>query len=257
MSPWNPRKYLQFENERTRPAAELLARVPVAAPSVVYDLGCGPGNSTRLLRDRWPDAHIAGIDNSPAMLMSARASGVAAEWEAGDVGAWHPRHTPDVIYSNATLQWLPDHARLLPRLMGDVAPGGALAVQMPRNFDAASHTLIMRVVENGPWSERLSGLRDFDPVGAPEAYYELLAGEAAILDIWETIYLHVLNGDDAVYSWITGTALSPYLAALEGEVRERFIGEVKAGLVTAYPRRPDGVTLYPFRRLFIVATRKG
>jgi trans-aconitate 2-methyltransferase len=252
---WNPDRYLAFADHRTRPAIDLLARVPLRDAERVVDLGCGPGNSTRLLADRWPAAMIVGIDSSSDMLASARRSSIAATWLEADIATWVPDRVPDLIYSNAALHWLGDHETLLPRLLACVAPGGVLAVQMPRNFEAPSHALLRATAASGPWAERLAGALDWRPVAAPEWYYDLLAPHARILDIWETVYLHVLDGDDPVLRWTRGTALRPLLQALEGADRAAFEAAYAARLRAAYPRRVDGQTLLPFRRLFIVAQR--
>mgnify|MGYP002624456999 FL=1 len=255
MSVWQPGIYLEFADERTRPAAELLQRIPQETPDLVIDLGCGPGNATGLLRARWPAARIVGVDNAPAMLKAARASGVDAEWQAADIAAWRPDAAPDVIFANAVLQWLPDHAGLLPRLLSMLAPGGVLALQMPRNFTAPSHTIVQQIVETGPWAERLMPLRDPNPVSRPEQYFAWLSSRAAGLDIWETEYVHVLWGEDAVYRWISATALAPYLNALKGEEKDAFVRQCKERLGAVYRPRENGATLFPFRRLFMVATR--
>jgi trans-aconitate 2-methyltransferase len=252
---WQPERYLAFADERTRPAHDLLARVALVDAERIADLGCGPGNSTALLAQRWPNAAIIGIDSSPEMLVQARASGVQAIWVQADIAAWTPDRPLDLIYSNAALHWLDDHATLLPRLLNQVPETGVLAVQMPRNFAAPSHALLRETARSGPWADRLTGILDRKPVAAPEWYYELLAPQAQTLDIWETEYLHVLEGDDPVLSWTRGTALRPIRHALEAEQYDAFEAAYAARLRAAYPRRADGRTLFPFRRLFIVARR--
>jgi trans-aconitate 2-methyltransferase len=250
---WHPDRYLAFGDERTRPAVDLLARVPLAEPTRIADLGCGPGNSTRLLCERWPEADVLGIDNSAAMLAKAEGSGIRARWLQADIAAWTPDPPFDLLFSNAALHWLPDHASLLPRLLGHLRPGGVLAVQMPRNFAAPSHTLLREVAKVGPWAESLARHLADEPVAAPEWYHDLLAPLAAAADIWQTEYLHVLDGDDPVLNWVRGTALRPVITALSAEEQVRFEAAYAQRLRTAYPRRPDGRTLFPFRRLFIVA----
>ena len=253
---WNPERYLAFGDHRTRPAVDLLARVTLAAPARVADLGCGPGNSTALLCRRWPAAAAVGLDSSPEMLAKARASGVPADWQQADIAAWSPDGAYDLLYSNAALQWLPDHATLLPRWFDALGAGGMLAVQMPRNFDAPSHVLLRAVASEGPWAERLAERVLRAPVAAPEWYYDVLAPQAAALDIWESEYLQVLDGDDPVLQWTRSTALRPVIAALDPAEHARFeeqYARAVAGGLSA--RRADGRTLFPFRRLFIVATR--
>jgi trans-aconitate 2-methyltransferase len=251
---WNPETYLQFAGPRTRPAADLLARVPLMAPARVIDLGCGPGNSTALLAARWPKARLEGLDSSPAMLDEARASGVPADWVLADLATWSPAAPYDLIYSNATFQWLEDQEHLLPRLMVSVVPGGVFAFQVPVNFHAPSHALMREVAADSRWADRMAAVRG---VGfhTAEDYYDLLRPQARDLDIWETSYLHVLEGEDAVYRWVGGTGLRPYLAALDGEARDEFILVYKQRLNEAYPRRADGSTLLPFQRLFVVAIK--
>jgi trans-aconitate 2-methyltransferase len=249
---WSPSTYLAFADERTRPAADLLARVPGENPVRVADLGCGPGNSTALLVQRWPHAKIEGIDSSPQMIEAAKKSGVVADFTLADLVSWKPATPYDVIFSNATYQWLPDHHTLLPRLMGFVAKGGVFAFQVPNNQYSPSHTLMRDVAAQGPWAEKLANVRGIF-VERVQTYFDVLAPHAASLDIWTSEYLHVLDGDDAVFKWVSGTGLRPFLDALNAEERETFTREYKARLNIAYPRRSDGKTLFPFSRLFAVA----
>jgi trans-aconitate 2-methyltransferase len=251
---WNPATYLAFGGQRTRPAADLLGRVPLESPGRVIDLGCGPGNSTGLLAARWPAARLEGLDSSPAMLDEARASGVPAGWVLGDIAAWKPDAAYDLIFSNATFQWLADQAVLLPRLLSFVRPGGVFAFQVPVNFDAPSHLLMRETAADPRWRAKLSQARETER-GHGAAYYDWLKPQASALDIWETEYLQVLEGEDAVYRWVSGTGLRPFVQALEGQDREAFIAAYKAKLNAAYPRRADGTTLFPFRRLFVVAAK--
>jgi trans-aconitate 2-methyltransferase len=251
---WDPKTYLAFADERTRPAAELLARVPVEAPERVVDLGCGPGNSTALLADRWPGAHIAGIDSSPEMIRQARESGVRAEWSVADIADWTVSAPCDVVYSNAALHWVGDQASLLPRLMQSVRPGGALAFQVPLNFDMPSHALMREVAAKGSWAAKLRDVRNIVLMSSEQSF-DILEPHATGLDIWETEYLQVMEGPDAIYRWVSGTGLRPFVQALDGAERETFIEAYKARLNAAYPMRKSGKTLFPFRRLFVVARR--
>lgn len=251
---WDPDIYMKFATERTRPAVELLARVPLCTPSRIIDLGCGPGNSTALLAARWPEAEIEGLESSPEMLVTARASDLRASWTEGDVATWVPTVQYDVIFSNAVLQWIPDHRALLPRLMNHVAAGGALAFQVPRNFESPSHVLMRDVASAGPWAEKVAAARERH-VLSPEAYFDILVPLSTSLDIWETTYLQVLDGDDPVLAWVSGTGLRPFMQPLEEEERKAFIAQYRARLRDAYPRRLDGKTLFPFQRLFVVASR--
>ena len=240
---WDPKTYLAFADERTRPAAER-----------VVDLGCGPGNSTALLADRWPDAHIEGIDSSPEMIRQARESGVKAEWSVADIADWTASAPYDVVYSNAALHWVGDQASLLPRLMRSVRPGGALAFQVPLNFDMPSHVLMREVAREGSWAAKLRDVRNIVLMSAEQSF-DILEPYAKALDIWETEYLQVMEGPDAVYRWVSGTGLRPFVQALDGAERDGFVEAYKARLNAAYPMRDSGKTLFPFRRLFVVARR--
>ncbi|HEX4079146.1 MAG TPA: methyltransferase domain-containing protein [Rhizomicrobium sp.] len=254
---WDPKTYLAFGGERTRAAAELVARIGVDSPKRVADLGCGPGNSTALLAARWPKAQIEGIDNSPAMLAEARTTGIPARWIEGDVARWSPGATYDVIYSNATLQWIGDHETLLPRLVSFLSPGGVLAFQVPRNFREPSHAIAQDLARERRWADKLARARDWWSVLEPEAYYNILEPLAAGIDIWETRYVQALEGADAVYRWVLGTGLCPFADALEGDGREAFLAAYRARAAHSYPQRASGVTLFPFQRLFCVTVKKG
>jgi trans-aconitate 2-methyltransferase len=253
---WNPKTYLAFGDERTRPAAELVARISKEHPKRIADLGCGPGNSTSLLAARWPDAELDGIDNSPAMLATARKSGIRARWIEADVSSWTPDEACDLIYSNATLQWVSNHETLVPRLVSFLAPGGVLAFQVPRNFDLPSHAIAQELARDPRWADKLARVRDWWTVREPAEYFEILEPLAHRIDIWETRYLQTLVGADAVYRWVLGTGLRPFVDALEGEEREAFLAEYRSRAARAYPQRASGITLFPFLRLFCVATRR-
>jgi trans-aconitate 2-methyltransferase len=252
---WNPTNYLAFASERTRPAAELLARIPVDAPRHVVDIGCGPGNSTELLVQRWPDAKVEGIDSSPEMIAQAKQANIAATFTLADAAIWSPDKRYDIVFSNATYQWLPNHRTLLPRLMAAAEPGGIFAFQVPCNFNAPSHVLMRETAADGPWKSKLTNVREASVLTA-DAYYDILEPHAASIDIWETEYLQILEGDDAVYRWVSATGLRPFVQALaEGPERDAFIAAYKSRLDRAYPQRPDGKTLFPFQRLFAVARK--
>lgn len=255
--PWDPAQYLRFADERLRPAVELLGRVAHEAASSVVDLGCGAGNVTRLLAQRWPGAHVTGVDSSSEMLERASREVPEIRWVHADIGSWRPDRPADVLFSNAALHWLPHHERLFPLLFGSVSPGGVFAVQMPTNFAAPQQTAIGEVVRAGAWRHRLEPLLRETPVAAPRVYYDLLTAQGASVDVWETEYVHVLRGEDPVLEWTKGSALRPLLAALDPAEREDFEERYAALLRSAYPPRADGTTLFPFRRLFIVATHTG
>lgn len=252
---WDPTQYLKFEQPRLRPAVDLLARVPLDAPAQVVDLGCGAGNVTRLLVERYPQARVTGVDDAEPMLAKARAALPAVDWVRCGIDAFVPDAPPDLIWSNAALHWLPDHASLLPGLARRLAPGGVLAVQMPRNFDAPSHTLIADTARDGPWRAVLEPLLRPPPVATPDDYFDWLAPHAAQLDVWQTEYLQVLDGPDPVKEWTKGTWLAPLLEVLDPGQRDAFEAAYAARTRQAYPRRADGRTLFPFRRLFIVLRR--
>lgn len=254
---WNPNQYLKFAQPRFRPALDLLARIEAVEPQTVYDLGCGTGNVTQVLAARWEGAKVVGVDDSAEMLAQAAREHGDIAWQLQSIAEWTPEHAANVIFSNAALHWLPDHSSLFPKLLGFVAPGGFLAVQMPRNFDAPSHTLIAETVRNGPWRSKLEHLLRPSPVGKPSFYYELLAAEASDVDIWETEYLQVLSGKNPVKEWTKGTWLKQFLDALDSpEERLAFEDDYAQRIERAYPPQPDGKTLFPFRRLFIVVRKK-
>jgi trans-aconitate 2-methyltransferase len=254
---WDPTQYLKWSDHRLRPALDLLQRVPLERPDHVVDLGCGTGNVTAWLRRRWPEARMTGVDASSAMLERARASDPKVEWRQADVGAWQPERPVDVLYSNAALHWLGDHARLFPRLVEAVARDGVLAVQMPRNFGEPSHTSIDETVREGPWRARLLPLLRAEPCKPPEFYWDLLAPRVGALDVWETIYVQRLEGDNPVADFVKGSWLKTFLDALAPAEREAFESDYRARVLRAYPPRADGTTLFPFRRLFIVARCRG
>jgi trans-aconitate 2-methyltransferase len=249
---WNPSVYMAYGDERTRPAVELLARVRTNAPRRVIDLGCGPGNSTAVLAERWPRTKLEGLDSSGEMLEQARQSGVRAEWIKADIASWSTDQKYDVIFSNATLQWLGEHRALITRLLSFLSPGGTLAFQVPHNMNAPSHALMRESAAAGPWTPKLTGVREV-AVLEPADYFAILNACGADCDIWETEYLHVLHGADAVYKWVSGTGLRPFVQALEAEEREAFVADYKRRLALAYPTLADGTTLFPFKRLFAVA----
>lgn len=252
---WNPGQYLKFAGHRLRPALDLLARIDVDAPGRVFDLGCGAGNVTRLLADRWPDAAVTGVDGSREMLENARGEHPDLAWEEADLAGWAPDAPADVLFSNAALHWLDGHETLFPNLLGFLAPGGALAVQMPNNYAEPSHTCMDEAIEAGPWGAKVRDVRRIRPVHEPADYYAMLAPESRSLDIWETVYTHVLDGDNAVAEWTKGSALKPILDALDEAEREAFFRVYSDLVGRAYPQGADGRTLFSMRRLFIVAGR--
>lgn len=255
---WDPKLYGRFAAPRLRPALDLLTGVPALEARTIIDLGCGSGVLMDPLTSRWPDAMVTGIDSSDEMLAQAREKHPAADWPRvswvkDDIITWKPQTPPDLIVSNAALHWVRDHDLLLPRLLETLAEGGVLAVQVPGNFEEPSHRIIRDATDQGPWRGRVPTR----PAGIlePNAYYDLLAPQASGVEIWETIYHHVLTGPDPVFEWLRGSALRPVLAALhEGEI-EPFEALCRNALADAYPPQPDGSVLFPFRRVFIIARR--
>ena len=254
MHGWDAKQYLRFGAERTRSAFDLLARIDLATPRRIVDLGCGPGNSTGLLRERWPDAEITGLDSSADMLEAARRDHAGIDFVVGDIAEWTPDDGYDLVFSNAALQWVSDHERLLPRLIKAVAPEGVLAVQMPSNYDFATHRLMRQVAAEGPWRDRLAGARDPSPVKPPEFYYDCLAPKCRRIVLWETNYIQVMDGVDAIIAWLHGTGLRPFLARLDEHEEALFLERYAALLAEHFPPQRDGRILLPYPRLFFIAT---
>jgi trans-aconitate 2-methyltransferase len=256
MSTWNAAHYLKYGDERTRPSADLAARVELAAPRAIVDLGCGPGNSTRILRERWPQADVLGVDSSPEMIAAARQSFPQQDWLLADASTWAPAEPVDVVFSNAALQWMPDHRALMRRLFAAVAPGGALAFQIPSGTFATVRTLIHDISRDPAWNERMAGPRTALTMEPPAFYYDALSADANRLDIWETEYHHVMPSQEAIVDWISSTGLRPFLAVLATETeRTAFLAELRRRVALAYESRADGNVLFPFRRTFVIAYR--
>ena len=250
---WDPAVYLRYGDERLRPALDLLARIDVEAPARVVDLGCGPGNVTTILKRRWPGAAVLGIDGSAPMLNKARAAAPDCHFQQADFGTWTAAAPIDVLYTNAALHWLGGHDALFPRLLGQLSPGGVLAVQMPAMHAAPIRALQHGVAARGPWAPLLADVGGAPPILEPGQYWDILRPITAALDIWETTYLHALSGEDAAVQWASGTSLRPFLDPLPPGLRAQFLAAYSAAVAPHYPRRADGTTLLPFRRLFITA----
>ena len=252
---WSPELYRRFERERTRPARDLLAAVTLTAPACVADLGCGPGNSTELLARRFPEASVTGVDTSDAMLSQARAHLPQARFAHADIASWQPDGPVALIFANAALQWVPDHPALLPRLFGLLAPGGALAFQVPDNRDEPSHRLMREVAAAGPWAAKLAQAAERVRVLPAAAYYDLLAPLAARVEVWRTVYHHPMENAAAIVEWVRSTGLQPFLAPLDPSEQAAFLANYQAGIAQAYPERADGKRLLLFPRLFVVADK--
>ena len=256
MPTWNSQQYLKFGAERTQPAVDLVARIALDAPARAIDLGCGPGNSTAVVGRRWPDSDLTGLDSSPAMLETAARDYPQWKWHQGDIGSWQADAAYDLVFSNAALQWVPDHARVFPHLLDQVSSGGALAVQMPANLDSPPQRIIRELAADQAWRSSFPlSLRDWH-VEPAEFYYDALSQRATRTELWYTDYQQVVQNVDAIVEWYRGTGLRPWLDALaDDSARARFLDDYRRRLVPHFPARADGRVLFPFRRLFLIAYR--
>jgi len=253
---WDPALYMKFEGQRMLAARDLLARVPLSSAGIVYDLGCGPGNTTELLARRFPGARLTGVDMSEAMLDCAQERTAKARFLRQDIASFAPEEPPHLIFANSALHFVPDHHKLFPRLAAMLAPGGALAVQMPSNARESSHALVRMVAAEGPWSSRLVPIAKTQPLIAEfEDYYDWLRPLAPRIEMWMTTYVHVVDGPDAIADWFAGSTLRPFLDLLSDDERCAFIERYRDGLRDAYPPQPDGKVLFAYPRLFIVASK--
>ena len=265
MTTWDPRTYLRYSDIRFRAGIDLIARIPrptdrkTTPYATIYDLGCGTGHLTRILADTFPDAAVTGVDSSPEMLAEALREFPSATfpnitWQPADIRDWHPSRTPDLIYTNAALQWVPGHETLLPALMNTLREGGVFAMQVPRHFESPSHLELKDMVLQSPQRAKLEPLL-LATIPSPETYWRWLSPHATNLDVWEAIYLQVLDGPDPVVNFMKGTALRPFLSALSDKESADFLAQFAARMAKAYPAQKSGQTLFPFRRLFLVAQR--
>ena len=251
---WSAMQYSMFEQQRTRPVRDLVAAIPDGEVRSAVDLGCGPGNSTEVLAERFAQAVVTGMDSSDDMLVDARKRLPGLNFELADIRAWNPAQTFDVILANASLQWLPDHATLYPHLVSQLTPGGTLAVQTPDNLDEPAHKLAREVAADGPWATKIGAVKH-NARHTASYYFELLSKHCSTVDVWRTTYHHPLAGSAAVVEWFKGSALRPFLAPLTESEKSAFLDEYLARITKAYPALADGTVLLPFPRLFIIATR--
>ena len=256
MEDWSARQYLKFEDERTRPPRDLLAQVPLQNPQLIVDLGCGPGNSTELLVARFPQAQVIGLDSSPDMLRKASERLPNCIFVQGDIATWKPDSNTELIFSNAVLQWLPDHQPVMRRLLEALPKGGVLAVQMPDNTREPGLVFQREVGESGPWRDhpeiKAAARKDLSP---PEAYYDLLKPVCSRIEIWHSVYNHVMPSPQAITEWFKGSSLQPFLSPLDASAREKFLAAYTKKIIGAYKPRFDGKVLLRFPRLFIIAVR--
>jgi len=256
MPSWDADLYLKFANQRTQPAIDLISRISLPHPGRIIDLGCGPGNSTAMLHQRWPAADIIGLDSSREMISVASQAYPDWTWVEGDIASWAAAIPFDLVFSNAALQWVANHAEVIPLLLEQVSPQGALAIQMPAHFQSPVHQLLLEIAKDPAWHHSMQDAINAIAVGRPSFYYDILQPHTSKIDLWETEYIHIMDGPLAILDWIRGTGLRPFLEALESEEQKSCFEQLLlSGLTTAYPRQKDGHVLFPFRRLFIVAYR--
>lgn len=260
MPSWQPETYVQFEEERTQPCRDLISRISSRDPGKIIDLGCGPGNSTAALVGRWPKASIAGLDSSAEMLARARERNPQCQWIHSDITRWAADEQDqfDIVFSNAALQWVDNHAAVYPSILARVSEGGVLAIQMPANMNEQAHQLMRDLASSGEWRERFQrdGVREWF-VHDATFYYDVLAKCTSRIDLWETTYYHVMPDAKAIALWYRGTGLRPFLDTLPDDaMREEFVNDYAKSIGRAYPPRADGWVIFPFRRLFVIATRQ-
>jgi trans-aconitate 2-methyltransferase len=254
MEQWNPELYLKYADERTQPSYDLVSRIKLANPARIIDVGCGPGNSTQALRERWPNADISGLDNSPEMIEKARSAYPQGQWILADAANWRPDARYDIVFSNAVLQWLPHHESLIEKLYACVHSQGALAVQIPANYNSPLYRAILRVAARPEWKDTLEGCEarlTYHPVGF---YYDLLSTLSSRFYVWHTIYYHVMASHQGLIDWYASTGMRPYLERLANqEQRRAFQAQILEACRPDYPAQADGRILFPFQRLFFIA----
>lgn len=256
MPSWNSDQYLKFARERTQPSLDLVARIDLTAPARIIDLGCGPGNSTAVLTQHWPHADVTGFDSSSEMIAAAQKKYPRGRWLTGDLATWGVASDQryDVVFSNAAIHWVPNHAESIPRLFSAVAPGGALAFQVPHSLGAPHQRCIRELAASPAWRSRFSRPPVSWHVESPGFYYDRLAPLARSVELWLTDYMHVLSGPEAIVEWHRGTGLRPFLDQLPDDTaRDEFLRDYLAAITPHYPLQTDGNLLLPFRRFFLVA----
>ncbi len=256
MTAWDPKAYLRYGDERTRPAIDLVTRIQLDSPQRIVDLGCGPGNSTQILKKRWPSSEILGLDNSAAMIEAAAQQYANQRWQRADIAHWSADAPVDLLFSNATLQWLPNHRQLYHHLCAQVKRGGVLATQIPSDKFAVVRKLIHQVASDPRWASRMETAMNALTMECPSDYYDYLIEFCSSIDLWETEYNHVLPNRPAIIDWMSATGLRPFLAPLNSGERTAFLNELLPRIEANYSVRRDGKVLFPFRRLFLVAYRK-
>ncbi len=256
MTVWNPETYLKYAGIRFRAALDLIEHIPLQHCERIFDLGCGTGHLTQALQERWPEARVTGVDSSEEMLSSARAEFPKLDCVQADIRSWRADSPPDLLFSNATFQWLPGHEQLFPSLLAQARPGGVLAIQMPRHIDDPSHLLILETALEARWCSRLEPHTKRLVVHTPEEYWRWLSPQTSRVDIWETIYQHELDGENPVVEFFRGSQLRPYIQELPEAEAKEFVDAYAKKVARAYPKQSNGKTLFTMRRIFIVAERR-
>lgn len=258
MPVWDSDQYLKFQKERTQASVDLASRVELKNPKQIVDVGCGPGNSTEVIAKHWPKSQVSGFDSSQKMLETAKKSSSKIHWFSADVSTWQPDTSFDLIFSNAVLQWVPDHQSLFPRLVSFLNPGGALAVQLPIHYDSPLHQCVLELAQSARWQRATAVAHEAISTESREFYYDLLVPFVSQIEIWETEYIHIMESVEAILEWFRGTGLRPYLEALpDDRQRTQFEQELLERYRAIYPLQQNGNVLFPFRRLFIIAYRPG
>ena len=253
-SDWNPQLYLKFKNERTQPSIDLVYRININNPEKIIDIGCGPGNSTQILCQRWPDSCVTGLDNSHAMIEKAKTDYPEQKWILSDTDNLDQKIKYDVVFSNAAIQWIPEHEKLIPSLFNITKKNGAMAIQLPKFRDMPIGKSIEQISAKSRWNCYTSEADDLFTYHDYSFYYELLAEHSVKIDMWETSYIHTLDSQEAILEWIRSTALKPYLDCLENnDMKHEFEEDVLDEIKKNYPLQKKGKVLFPFKRLFFVA----